>query len=59
MDACDSRHNQVACKLYHIYFYWQKILIVCCLAFILPLLTASPVTGNSFLILRKQLSFSS
>lgn len=24
MDACDSRHNQVACKLYHIYFYWQK-----------------------------------
>ena len=24
MDACDSRHNIVAYKLYQIYFSWQK-----------------------------------
>lgn len=24
MVACDSRHNQVACKLYHIYSFLAK-----------------------------------
>lgn len=24
MNACDSRHNEVAYKLYLVYFSWQK-----------------------------------